>query len=186
MQDISEDILVAAGEGNVAAFKQVYDVYSRFVYNVALRMVKRPEEAQEITQDVFLIIHKKLKDFRYESSFKTWIYRITVNLTMNSLKRLKKRKNRETSYDEQYNLPSKENHGKAIMDKEYEGAVTQALLNALNSDQRMCVVLRSIQGLSYEEIAETLGVKINTVRSRLKRAREKMLSVKDEVLNNEL
>lgn len=187
MQELPEHILAAAGKGDMEAFKQVYDQYAKFVYNVALRMVRHTEDAQEITQDVFLLVHRKLKDFRFESSFKTWIYRITVNTTMNALKRGKKFKQNEVSFDEDLERPSTmSDHVQDLMDKEYYGSVTNVLLDQLNPDQRICVVLRNMQGLSYEQIAETLDININTVRSRLKRAREKLLSLKDEVMQNEL
>ncbi len=187
MQELPEQILVAAGNGDMDAFRQIYDQYAKFVYNVALRMVRHPEDAQEIAQDVFLLVHRKLKDFRFESSFKTWLYRITVNTTMNAIKRRKKFKTNEVPFDSELERPSTmSDHVQDLMDKEYFGTVTNVLLEQLNPDQRMCVVLRNMHGLSYEEIAETLDININTVRSRLKRAREKLLSLKDEVMQNEM
>ena len=85
--DIDKDILIrAAQEGYAWAFGG-YKTSSSFVYNVALRVVNNREDASEVAQEVFMIVHNKLKDFRFESSFKTWVYRITANCAINFAKK---------------------------------------------------------------------------------------------------
>ena len=74
------------------AFEEVYKASSSFVYNVALRVVNNTEDAREVTQEVFLIIYNKLKSFRFESSFKTWVYRITANYAINFAKKASRTK----------------------------------------------------------------------------------------------
>jgi RNA polymerase sigma factor (sigma-70 family) len=85
MQELSEDILRAAAGGDMEAFEQVYRTYASFVYNVAYRMVEAKEDAEEVTQEVFLTVHRKLNSFLFRSSLKTWVYRITVNCAINCL-----------------------------------------------------------------------------------------------------
>src|SRR5579863_533148 len=87
MQDISKDTLIKASQGDMQAFEDVYKASSSFVYNVAFRVVNNREDALEVSQEVFMIIHDKLKTFRFESSFKTWVYRITANYAINFAKK---------------------------------------------------------------------------------------------------
>ncbi|MGE0268037.1 MAG: RNA polymerase sigma factor [Candidatus Omnitrophota bacterium] len=186
MDELSNDILEKAAQGNITAFEQIYKTYSRFVYNVAYRMAGNIEEAEEITQEVFITIHQKLEKFRFESSFKTWIYRITVNSSINYFKKMRKNQNKTVTFEDQYEYEQPVHDVYNQMDKEANSSLIQKLLDQLNPDQKACMVLRNIEGLSYEQIADSLNININTVRTRLKRAREKLLSIKDEVMQNEL
>ena len=180
MQDIPDDILINASQGDVRAFEEIYKATAGFVYNVAWRIVNNREDAQEVTQEVFLIIYRKLKDFRFESSFKTWVYRVTANCAVNFAKKTAKTKNKMVPYDDALTAGAVFNEAKALLDKEHHAEIVDGLLKAVNPEQRVCVVLRNLEGLSYQKIAETLNININTVRSRLKRAREKLLALKKE------
>ncbi|MCA9404918.1 MAG: sigma-70 family RNA polymerase sigma factor [Candidatus Omnitrophica bacterium] len=180
MDDLTEDIVLQAARGDVEAFENIYKHYSAFVYNVALRMLKNIENAQEVTQDVFVTLYRKLETFRFESSLKTWIYRITMNTAINYAKKVSRIQDRTVEFDA--NRYPAASPSKVISQDQLQKRI-DALLSVLNPDQKACVILRSLEGLSYEEIASTLNININTVRSRLKRAREKMLSIKEEVMN---
>lgn len=171
MQDIAKHILIQARGGDIRAFEGIYRATSCFVYNVALRVTNNREGAEEVTQDVFLKIHKNLKKFQFKASFKTWVYRITVNTAINMSKHRSKEKSRTIEYDDTIRINMTEKR----MNKAENEEEIASLLNMLNPDQRTCVILRNLEGLSYEEIAETLNTNINTVRTRLKRAREKLL-----------
>jgi RNA polymerase sigma-70 factor (ECF subfamily) len=179
MEDISKDILIKASQGDMPAFEQVYKASSSFVYNVALRVVNNREDALEVAQEVFMTIFHKLKDFRFESSFKTWAYRITANAAINFAK--KNSRVKTVPFEESFGDASVASDVHAEMEQEDSEHLVEKLLGELNPDQRACVVLRDIQGLSYEEIAQALGININTVRSRLKRSREKLISLKKTV-----
>lgn len=187
MENIGKDILIRASRGEPQAFEELYKASSSFVYNVALRVVNNREDALEVAQEVFMIIHHKLKTFRYESSFKTWVYRITANTAINFAKKYSREKT--VPFEEGLGLPSGIQQGegavfneaKANLDQEYHGQLVENLLKELNPDQRACVVLRDLQGLSYEEIAQALNININTVRTRLKRSREKLISIRKKV-----
>ncbi|MBF0478958.1 MAG: RNA polymerase sigma factor [Candidatus Omnitrophica bacterium] len=176
MQDISAEIIQKASEGDLPAFENIYKAASSFVFNVAFRVVHNREEAEEVTQDVFMNVFRKLKDFRQQASFKTWVYRITVNCAINHYRKTAEHKKRSVEFDER--IVSEKVFVKqepAMTQEEHQGFINE-LLDNLNPDQRLCVVLRNIEGLSYQEIADSLNININTVRSRLKRAREALIN----------
>ncbi len=186
MHDITGNIIIRASEGDIDAFEVIYREYIDFVSNVAFRVVNTREDAEEVTQEVFLNIYRQLKHFRFESTLKTWIYRITVNTAINYSKKTSK----DHSEMAEYIKVSGQGNTKIrtpyeVCDERNERLIS-ALLNAITPDQRACIVLRGIEGLSYQEIAETLKIPVNTVRSRIKRARETMLSVRREEIHDEL
>ncbi len=186
MKALSKEILVRAAGGDVSSFESIYKTYSGFVYNVAIRMTSNQHNAEEITQEVFLTIYRKLKSFSFESSFKTWVYRITVNGSINYLKKISAERHKIN----QSKMELKQSEGPdqigKMMNQEYQEKVISSMLASLNPDQRICIILRNLEGLSYEEIAKTLKININTVRSRLKRAREALLALKKEGDRGEL
>ena len=186
MSEISQDTIQNAAQGDMGAFEELYRAYSHYVYNVAWRMLTHREDAEEVTQDVFYVVFKNLKNFRFESSFKTWVYRITVNQAINHLKKNSRRQSQAQDDLKDQNLTAAKDDIKESFDKEHRERAIEVLLGTLNSDQRACVVLRNIEGLSYQEIADVLRIPINTVRSRLKRAREIMIALKKEVMENAL
>jgi RNA polymerase sigma-70 factor, ECF subfamily len=175
MNEISQEILIRAQGGDTEAFEAIYKALSGFVYNVALRIVQSANDADEITQDVFVKIYKSLKDFESKSSFKTWAYRITVNTALNHARASVKDKN-VVGMDDISILADKRDELKAKIEKEDSETKVNSMLALLNPDQRACIVLRELEGFDYKEIADTLNIPINTVRSRLKRAREMLVS----------
>lgn len=179
MQDIADDIIRKAAAGDMQAFEAIYQATSAFVYNVALRVTGNREDAEDVTQEVFLTMHHKLGEFRFQSSLKTWAYRITVNAAINASK--KRSRGATVAIDDVPFEGAVESAVHAAADREANEGLVNALLDSLNEDQRACVTLRSIEGLSYEDIARVLGVNINTVRTRLKRAREKMMEMRKKV-----
>ncbi len=184
--EITNDILLKAQEGDLDSFEIIYRTCVNFVYNVAYRILCNKEDAEEVTQEVFLNVYHKLKGFRLESSFKTWVYRITVNCAINYQKKMARERERQKRYDDNLGPEGHVNDPGVAINSENRERTINALLRILNPDQRTAIVLRNIEGLSYREIADTLKVSINTVRSRLKRAREKMLVIRKEVIKNEM
>jgi len=175
MKDISREAIQQAAQSDMGAFEDIYRTTCGFVYNVALRVAGNKEEAEEITQDVFIKVHKNLRKFCFQSSFRTWVYRITVNTAINASKKRSRETGRMVEYNDALKVADRPSATQEVADKEKNEKLIESLLGVLNSDQRACVVLRGIEGLSYEEIAKTLNTNINTVRTRLKRARTKML-----------
>jgi len=173
--DISPDILEHAAGGDIRAFEDIYKTFSNFVYNVALGITRDKADAEEVTQDVFIKAHRGLKGFRFGSSFKTWVYRIAVNEALNRYQKSKKEKSRRVDYDDSIeSQPADRSGTEEIMRNESETRCAM-LLERLDQDQRACLVLREIEGLSYKDIAGVLRIPINTVRSRLLRARQALL-----------
>jgi RNA polymerase sigma-70 factor (ECF subfamily) len=184
MKDISQDTIAKAANGDHAAFKEIYDVCSGFVYSVALRIVNNNTDAEEVTQEVFIKMHKSLKNFGFRSSFKTWLYRIATNYAINAYHRQVKERNRGADFEVASNTIATEAHP---IDKEDQNKLLERLLKPLTGEQRACIILREIEGLSYQEIAATLKINLNTLKTRLKRAREAILvSSQREVIQNEL
>ncbi len=175
MEDISKNIIDRAGRGDAQAFEMMYKATSDFIYTIALRITNNHDNAEDVTQEVFIKVYKNLKKFRFHSSLKTWIYRIALNTAINACRKESKKIERmgENTIDmNQY--PAQEK--KIDKNKKANEKRIASLLKILNPDQRACIVLREIEGLNYKEISEVLKVNINTVRSRLKRAREALLA----------
>ncbi|MDD2702813.1 MAG: RNA polymerase sigma factor [Candidatus Omnitrophica bacterium] len=181
MNDIPDDVLKKAAAGGLESFEAVYKSLSGFVYNVAFRVVNNRQDAEEVTQEVFLTMYRRLKDFRFESSFKTWVYRITVNHAINYGRKASRGKNRSFEYDDEMQVTVTPGVVEAEIEKEYVNTVVEKLLGAISPEQKACMVLRGMEGLSYKQIAEILEVNINTVRTRLRRAREILLSLRKKV-----
>ena len=177
MQEIERELIIKAGQGDMRAFGEIYQRASGYVYTLAYRVVNTKHDAEEVTQDVFLKIHRSLGSFRVESSFKTWLYRIAVNTALNHAKKRSRVMTREV--EEVFEDPATVTQPDAAKNIEAWETERQlkSLLEQLNPDQRACIVLREIEGLDYQGIASSLGININTVRSRLKRARETLMAL---------
>jgi len=187
MTEIDRHTIEQAAAGDLSAFERIYHFTSGFVYGLALRMVRNPQDASEITQDVFMKVYYKLKDFRFQSSLKTWIYRIAVNTALNARRRLGLRRTRETSMDDNIldlqtapmtQLPCAEVERKQRL---------EFLLSRLTPEHKTILLLRETEGLSYQEIADVLKINLNTVRTRLKRARQQLVLLAESgVIRNEM
>jgi len=175
VNDIARDILELAAKGDIGAFEQVYKTTSGFVYNVAWRVTRNSQDAQEVTQDVFMKIYRNLKSFRFRSSFRTWVYRITVNTAINRYHVSLRENKGRTDYDKAEHHISSAPDEPVHMQQADKKAQLDNLLQQLNPDQKTCIILREIEGLSYQDIAAALKIPVNTVRSRLKRGRETLL-----------
>jgi RNA polymerase sigma-70 factor (ECF subfamily) len=184
MDEISERIIELAQQGDRRSFEMIYEAYFSFASHVAYRIVSNREDAEEVVQETFLNIYRNLVRFEFRSSLKTWIYRITINTALNFVKKHAKHR-RQTPYIESFSGAQEPDAVKLMETAEEEGRIQQ-LLSALSPDHRAVTVLRSVQGLSYQEIAETLAIPINTVRSRIKRAREALLALRKEVIKDEV
>src|SRR5476651_1892025 len=125
MEDISKDILIKASQGDMRAFEDVYKASNSFVYNVAFRVVNNREDALEVAQEVFMIIYHKLKGFRFESSFKTWVYRITANHAINFAKKNSRAKT--VPFEEAYGEGAVLSEVHTQMDQEHQSQLVEKL-----------------------------------------------------------
>jgi RNA polymerase sigma-70 factor (ECF subfamily) len=177
MYDITAQVLEQASRGDMHAFEQIYRATSSFVYNVAFRITCNSADAQEVTQDVFMKIYRNLKGFQFRSAFKTWVYRITVNTAINRYRKSVRESRMRVDDDSiMLSVPSAGSTADNLTQSD-DQARLNALLDMLKPEYKTCLILREIQGLSYQEIAESLRIPVNTVRSRLKRARQALLDV---------
>jgi RNA polymerase sigma-70 factor (ECF subfamily) len=166
-------------KGDEAACSRLVSDHQRMVYQLALHLLGEPQEALDLSQEVFLRVFRTLPQFRGQSTLRTWIYRIVINQASNRQRWWRRRyRSHQVALDDHAAVHGElaESRSYAMPDRvlqqhETAGRVWGAL-DALPFDQRACVVLREIDGLSYEEIAVSLGVAVGTVKSRLARARE--------------
>jgi RNA polymerase sigma-70 factor (ECF subfamily) len=167
--------------GDPQAFSRLVALHEGMVFNLAARLLGDPEEARDVAQNVFLHVYRKLVQFRGRSALRTWIYRITVNQCHNRRRWWKsRRRDKEEPLDE---LAMGEKAGRLADEsprsspydetrRRERARRVQAALQQLSFEHRAVLVLREIEGLSCEAIAETLDVASGTVKSRLSRARE--------------
>lgn len=166
----------AARRGDEAAFEQLVRTYENKVYHLALRMCGNREDAMEIAQEAFLSAWRGLPFFREESSFATWLYRLTSNAAIDFLRRDKRSVTGPSLDDDeaftQAPDPAPSPHSRAEQ-KELREALAAGLAT-LTPEHRQVLLLRELQGMSYEEIARALDLDLGTVKSRIARAREKL------------
>jgi RNA polymerase sigma-70 factor (ECF subfamily) len=163
----------------------LFDKYHRRAFAVAMGVVKNEDDALDAVQEAFVKVHKNIHKFEGSSSFYTWLYRIVMNVSIDHVRRTSRRRNLdfdERALHEQSEVagdgalvPSMTdaNPGKAALRRELGGAIGAAL-QELPDHHRAVIVLREIEGMSYEEMAETLEVPKGTIMSRLFHARKKM------------
>lgn len=150
------------------------------VYNLCLNYLQNKEDAEEVFQDVFLSVHQNLNKFENRSEFKTWIYRIAINKSIDFLKAKKTKKRwaffRMTNLDD-LSLPSKVDHpGILLESKEATGHIFSAI-NLLPNNQKTALVLKTMEQLTQKEISKVLGVSEKAVESLLSRARRNLKEV---------
>jgi RNA polymerase sigma-70 factor (ECF subfamily) len=179
MREISKELILLAANGDMGAFEEIYRAFSSTVYTVALGVTRDRSDAEEVTQDVFMKAYRNLKSFRFGSSLGTWIYRITVNAAINVYRRSARRKEFDVVDGDMAPYANMDIKAQAVdgIGKNEAAEIVGKILDKLSPEHRSCIVLREIEGLDYKDMANALGIPLNTVRSRLKRAREAMASI---------
>jgi len=171
-------LLQKAQEGDRTAFEALVTLHSPRVFHLALGYTGRHHDAEEITQTVFWKVWNALPQFRGGASFSTWLYRLTSNAAIDFLRREKRQSgpsdfsldDEETYIEPVDPAPTPQRHAEA---KELREALAQGL-EKLSPEHRQVLLLRELQGLSYEEISDALDLDLGTVKSRIARAREKL------------
>lgn len=178
MQPADEILINRSKNGDMEAFEQLVRRYENKVYTVAYRFLGNHADASDLAQDTFLKLYHALPGFRGESSFTTWLYRITANACRDEIRR--QQRFHVVSLDSET-----ANHGANYMSrvsgsapspeevferKEFNGVIQQCI-NSLSDEHRLILIMREIQGMSYDEIAGVLQCSLGTVKSRLSRAR---------------
>lgn len=170
--DTHDDVYLVnrAQEGYVDAYQELASRYAVRMYRTALRLLSNHEDAQDIAQDASITAWRRLEQFRGQSAYSTWLYRIVTRLALNKLQRDKPVDSLELLPD----LPSEDDSPPEILERhEVIDAVTDAVA-ALPIPQRVVVVLHHFEGLSYAEVAAITGSSVPAVRSHLFRARRSL------------
>ncbi len=172
------DLVQQCISGDELACSRLVTDYQRMVYQLGLHLLGDAQEAMDLSQEVFLRVFRTLAQFRGQSSLRTWIYRIVLNQASNRQRWWRRRfKSYQVALDEHVDVHGElsESRSFAMPDQVLQQNETSArvwrALSDLPFDQRAAIVLREIDGLSYDEIAESLGIAVGTVKSRLARAR---------------
>ncbi len=175
----------AARAGDRNAFRTLFERYQRRAYSLAYGVVRNPDDALDIVQDAFIKAHRYLDKFEGTSSFYTWLYRIVMNLAIDHIR--KSRRSKAVDFTDQ-NVKEDDarvgegdliprilggNPGRALMDKEIRGRIEEARAE-LSDNHRAVLVMRELEGLSYEEMAQVMGCSKGTIMSRLFHARRNM------------
>lgn len=169
-------------DGDVNAFETIVKEYEKNVYNLALRMTGNSEDAADMSQEAFIKAYNSLSSFRGDSKFSVWLYRIVSNVCLDYL-RSRTRKptvSLSTENDDgeevELDIADESQSPELLLDRSLTRDAVRRGLAALPPDHREILMLREIQGLSYEEIAAALGLEAGTVKSRIFRARKKLCS----------
>ncbi len=173
-----QELVQAAKAGDLPAFNQLVLKYQSLAYNVAYRVMGQPDLAADATQDAFIKAYKALDRFRGQS-FKAWLLRIVTNTCYDMLRAAKRRSTDSlddvlVSPEHSVRLTDPGEGPDAHAERRELAQILQWALSQLPPEQRMVVVLSDVQGMSYDEIAQTMGISLGTVKSRLSRARGKL------------
>lgn len=180
-EDTDGDLIDLARDGDLDAFNLLVDRYQRPVYSVAIRYMRSPDLADDVTQDTFIRAYNALESFRNEDGkgFRSWLLRIASNRALDVLRASARRPadSLEAMLDNENSAWSPEDPAETPDERADRRAVRHEIEHALGEmreDQRLIVILFDIEGYSYEEIAEIAGVAVGTVKSRLHRGRARL------------
>lgn len=171
-----EKLISRAMQGDASAFNELLGMQEKRMYAVCLRMCANPEDAQDCLQESMLRIFRSISGFKGQSSFSTWVYRVTMNTCLDELRKKKNKPTTsldgllDTGWSPSDDLDTPEHH---TITGQKRSAIHSAIAE-LPEDMRSAVVLRDIEGFSYDEISGMLGINVGTIKSRISRGREKL------------
>ncbi len=191
------ELVKRAQEGDRDAFRELVENYQRKVYSICYGMLKDNDDALDVSQEVFVKVYRYLEKFNHQSSFYTWLYRITHNTCIDYIR--KNTRVRKVEYDDRIGRDADEIEGgehvlpstlglnpdKVYGRKELREKMLEAL-ETLSEKHRTILILREVEGLSYEEMAEVLNISKGTVMSRLYHARRYFQDAIEEYLKGDL
>lgn len=175
MQLSDEQLVSRFKEGSMEAFEELVRRYETKIYNLVYRFMGNHADAGDLAQEAFIRAYRALSKFRGESSFSTWIYKVTANVCRDELRKQRRKKNisldeleggqREIAVADTSSLPEETFERRELQNR------IQVYLNQLSEDHRLILLMREMQDMSYEEISEVMQCSMGTVKSRLSRAR---------------
>ena len=168
--------------GDANAFETLVLEYEKNVYNIALRMTGNSEDAADMTQEAFIKAYNSLQSFRGDSKFSVWLYRIVSNVCLDFLRSKNRRPTVSLSVEDDDGEDTellrirkdRADHFELLLDRKLTRDSVRRGLDSLPPDYRQILLLREIQGLSYDEIAQALSLEVGTVKSRIFRARKRL------------
>ena len=173
---------VAGGDDD--AFEVLVTRYQNRIYGFCLRMLHDRAEAEDVAQDVFLTLYRSAGDFRSESAFSTWLFRIAKNQTLNRIKYLDRRGRTSPKILADGGearvaalMDAEERQPDALLEGGQRSALVQAAIHQLQDEHRAVLLLRDVEELSYEEISAATGLPLGTVKSRIHRGRSQLVSI---------
>lgn len=178
----NELLLARAKKGDPQAFEALVTPYERQVYFTCLKLMGDPQSAEDCAQEAMLRAFRSLKQYRGESAFSTWMYKVAYSACLDAMRKQKRRpqESLDTLTEAGFTPPSHEAGPYEALEKKERLAVLRAAIAALPEDLRQTLVLSQLENLSYEEVAAMTGVALGTVKSRVNRAREKLKQILTE------
>ena len=173
-------VIQAVLDGDINAYELLVKEYEKNVYNLALRMVGNSEDAADMSQEAFIKAYNSLTSFRGDSKFSVWLFRIVSNVCLDYLRSRGRRQTvslsteNDDGEDVEIDIADETQSPERLLDRRLTRDAVRRGLAALPPEHRQILLLREIQGLSYDEIADALGIEAGTVKSRIFRARKKL------------
>lgn len=183
MSDNEVRLIKKCAKGDIDAFEELIGKYEKKAYNIAFKILKDPDDAMDISQEAFIKVFKSIKKFKFQSSFSTWLYRIVTNTCMDFL-----RKNKVMVYSLDNPIQSdngeihreiedKRNTTEDLFEKKMTKELVHKSIDKLDDIHKIVIILRDIEGFSYQEISEILDCTMGTVKSRINRARSTLKDI---------
>jgi len=178
-----QELVARAKAGDDEAFAQLMHDNEKRIYNLTLRMTGNPEDAMDLAQEAFLNAWRGLKFFKGDSAFSTWVYRLASNACIDHLRRQKRRQDISVPMpvndedDSTPDIPDERFQPEQELERQELRRAVAAGLEQLSDEHRQVLVMREINGLSYQEIGDILGLEAGTVKSRIARARNSLRKI---------
>ncbi len=185
MDQLEKKLIEKAISGDHQAFESLILKYEKKIYAIGFKVFKNEQDAYDVAQEICIKVYHKLNQFQFDSAFSTWLYRLATNTAIDEYRKMKRRMNHEMSSDKSIHddedikmeiKDSSDTPEQSVLRQEEVNLVWQAL-NELKEDQKDIIVMKDIEGKSYDEIAEELDIGLGTVKSRLARARKALKNV---------
>ncbi|HVZ55222.1 MAG TPA: RNA polymerase sigma factor [Chitinophagaceae bacterium] len=167
-------------QGEEAAFRTIVETWQDMVYNTALGIVQQAEDAEDIAQEVFIQVHQSIGQFKGESKFSTWLYRITVTKALDHQRRRRRKKrfglvrSLFSAENEPVVDPADFQHPGILLDRKEHAGLLFAAIRQLPENQRVAFTLHKVEGLSYQEVSEVMNTSVSSVESLMHRARNNL------------
>jgi len=169
-------LMLRVKEGDEEAFRQIVKQYQKTILDLCFRYVGNPEDAEEVTQDVFINLHKAAGSYEPKAKLSTYLYRIAVNLSLNRIRDRKWKRFVPLEFlrrgEENRPVSSEIREPDSLLEQKEKQQAVRNAIDSLPTNQRTAVILKRFQGLSYEEIAEVMNCSVSAVEARLHRAKQ--------------